>query len=371
MITRRVFGAAALAGAAARMLPEAAFAQRAAVPTAGLPADTVWLNANENPAGPPAVALEAMRAALPTAGRYHYQDFGPIYSTIAHSEGLSTQEIVAGSGSSEVLHIAVDAFTSPTRPLITVTPAYEGPIETARALGRPVVLVKTREDYTADVRAIAQEAEKAKGSLVYLCNPNNPTSSAISGRELDWLVYHLPPDTQLLVDEAYIHFVAAPEIKSAMPYVQDGKEVIVTRTYSKIFGMAGMRVGFAAARPGLIARMAPLRMNVISIVSARGVVAALGDAAAIVNERRKALEKTRRALCDWLRDREVGFIQPHANFVMIDCGRPAREFISAMPRLGVVPGRPFPPLDNMLRVSFGTDAEMERFREVFWKVLKG
>lgn len=372
MFTRRNFIAGAgAAAAAARLLPEMAWAQRAAVKTAGLPKDMVWLNANENPAGIPEVALTAMREVLPTANRYHYQEFGGIYDAIAKSEELSAEQILVGAGSSEPLHVLVDAFTSATRPFITVTPAYEGPTDTARALGRPVVLTKLRDDYTADVHKLAEEADKAHGGLIYLCNPNNPTSAVTRAKELAWLVANLPANTTLLMDEAYIHFVEAQDVESALPYVRQGKDVIVTRTYSKIYGMAGLRVGFAAARPDIIQRIAPLRMNVISIVSGRGVVAALTQQKSIVSDRKASMAKTRRELCGWLRDQKVNFIEPHANFLMIDCGRNAREFIAKMPPLGVAPGRPFPPLDNLLRVTIGTDQEMAKFRDVFWKVYKG
>lgn len=371
MLTRRNFATRlGVAAAAARLLPEMSYAQRAAVKVGDLPKDIVWLNANENPAGPPAVALAAMQQVLPTSGRYHYQEFGEIYNTIAKSEGLTSEQIVTGCGSSEVLHTAVDIFTSPTRPLISVSPAYEGPIELARNLGRPVILTKLREDYTADVHKLAEEADKAHGGLIYVCNPNNPTSAMTTAKDIDWLVSNLPTNTTLLVDEAYIHFAESPDLKTALPYVRDGKNVIVTRTYSKIYGMAGLRVGFAAARPDIIEKLTPLRMNVISIVSARGVTAALGDQENIIRERRTALARTRRELTTWLRDQKVKFIEPHANFIMIDTGRNAREFINTMPRLGVAPGRPFPPLDNFLRVTIGTDPEMARFREVFWQVYK-
>jgi len=372
MLTRRSFAArAGFAAAAARLLPEMAYAQRAAVNAADLPKDMVWLNANENPAGPPQVSLAAMREVLPTSGRYHYQEFRDIYATIARSEELSPEQIITGCGSSEVLHTSVDLLTSATRPLISVAPAYEGPIELARALGRPVVLTKLREDYTADVQKLADEAGKARGGLIYICNPNNPTSAMTTAKDVDWLVGNLPANTTLLVDEAYLHFGESPELKTALPYVRQGKDVIVTRTYSKIYGMAGLRVGFAAARPDIIERLMPLRMNVIPIVSARAVVAALGDQQTILRERRASLAHTRRELCDWLRESKVNFIEPHANFIMIDVGRNAREFINTMPRMGVAPGRPFPPLDNMLRVTIGTDQEMAKFREVFWKVYKG
>jgi histidinol-phosphate aminotransferase len=371
MLSRRHFAVRfGLAAAAARVLPEMAYAQRAVVKIADLPKDVVWLNANENPAGVPEPAIAAMREALPASYRYHYQEFGGIYASIAKSEGLAPEQIITGCGSSEVLHTSVDAFTSPTRPLISVTPAYEGPIEAARALGRPIVLTKLRPDYTADVHALAQAADKAGGGMIYLCNPNNPTSAVSKEKDVDWLVQNLPANTILLVDEAYIHFVEDPEVKSAIPYVQQGKDVIVTRTFSKIYGMAGLRVGFAAAKPALIEKLLPLRMNVIPYPSARGVVAALENRESIVPDRKASLARTRRELTGWLRERSVPFIEPHANFIMIDCGRNAREFINTMPKLGVAPGRPFPPLDNMLRVTIGTDAEMAKFRGVFWKVYK-
>jgi len=228
-----------------------------------------------------------------------------------------------------------------------------------------------REDYTAEVRKIAEEADKAHGGLIYLCNPNNPPSAVTGRKDIEWLVSNLPKNTTLMVDEAYIHFGESPELETALPYVRQGKDVIVTRTYSKIYGMAGLRVGFVAARPNIIEKLAPLRLNVISIVSARAVVAALGDQQNLLRERRATLAHTRRELCDWLAERKIKYIPAQANFIMIDCGRNAREFINTMPRLGVAVGRPFPPLDNMLRVTIGTDPEMARFREVFWKVYKG
>jgi histidinol-phosphate aminotransferase len=371
MITRRGFAARLGLGAAAiRMLPEMAYAQRATVNAGNLPADMVWLNANENPAGPPEVSLAAMRDALPTSGRYHFQEFREIDAAIARSEDLQPEQILTGAGSSEVLHLVIDAFTSPTRPLIAPNPTFEGPLEVARGMGRPVVQTGLRPDYSVDVQQLAEAVGKARGGLIYLCNPNNPTSAITAKKDLQWLVANLPADTALVVDEAYIQFGETPELESALPYARQGKDVIVTRTFSKIYGMAGLRVGFAAARPEIIRRLSPLRMGVISIVSARGVVAALAARQTILEERRASLARTRRELCAWLRERNLKFIEPHANFIMIDAGRNAREFVNTMPRMGVAPGRPFPPLDNLLRVTIGTDAEMARFRDVFWKVFQ-
>ena len=371
MLTRRGFAARLGAVAATvRMLPEMAYAQRAAV-QGDLPPDMVWLNANENPAGPPRSSIEAMIEVLPTAGRYHYQEFRDFYERLAHSEDLTREQILVGAGSSEVLHAAVDAFTSATRPLIAINPTYEGPVELARALGRPVVRVPLTDSFSADVHKLVEEADKAKGGLIYLCNPNNPTSTITTREDLAWLVKNLPRDTMVLIDEAYIHFGEIPELESALGYVRQEKDVIVTRTFSKIYGMAGLRAGFACARGDLIAQMAPFRNNVISIVTVRAVLAALQEANTLIPQRKAALIKTRRALCDWLRERHVRYLEPHANFLMIDVGRDVGEFHQKMPRLGVAPGRRFSPLNQMLRVSIGTDQDMEKFKEVFWKVYQG
>jgi len=367
-MTRRRFAVrAGLAVAAGRMLPEFAYAQRAAV-TAPLAADMVWLNANENPDGPPQASIEAMVRCLPTTGRYHYQEFRDFYATLARSEDLGPEQVLIGAGSSEVLHCAVDAFTSPTRPLIAISPTYEGPIDTTRAYGRTVISVPLTTQHTADVKKLAEEAAKAGGALVYLCNPNNPTGSVTPKADIGWLVANLPPDAILLVDEAYHHFADTPEFESALAYVRQGKNVVITRTFSKIYGMAGLRAGYACGRADLIRRMAPFRNNVISYVTVQAVIAALEVTPKVIPERRARLLKTRAELCAWLRGKGLGYIESHANFVMIDLGREARPFIFGMPQRGVAVGRPFPPLDNMLRVSIGTDADMAKFKEVFWSM---
>lgn len=366
MLTRRSFAAGL--GFAARWT-ESALAQRALI-SGDLPADTVWLNANENPEGPPKASIEAMSAALATTGRYHYQEYRDFYSAVAQSEGLTPDQIQIGAGSTEVLNIAVQVFTSATRPLIVPEPTFEVPAEMARALGRPVVRVPLAEGYSADVKRLSEEAGKAGGGLIYLCNPNNPTGSITPKAGLAWLAANLPANTVLLVDEAYVHFADSPELEPALAFVRQGREVIVTRTFSKIWGMAGLRAGFACARPELIARMADFRNNVISYVTTRAVRAGLEQAAAILPERRQRLIRTRRELCRWLTEREIPYIESQANFVMIDVGRDARELIHAMPRRGVAVGRPFPPLTNMLRVSLGTERDMARFCEVFWSLYR-
>jgi len=366
-ISRRNFAWGAAAGlAGGRMLNEMAYAQRAAVPLREEPDGMVWLNANENPEGPPPAAIEAAVRSLPAAGRYHFQEFREFYAAVASSEGLTGDQVLVGAGSTEVLHAAVDALTSPEKPLITMSPTFEGPADVATALGRKVVRVPLTAAHAADVRRMAEAAASHPGALLYLCNPNNPTGAVTPRADLEWLVANLPPRTVLLVDEAYHDFADTPAFASALAYVREAKPVVVTRTFSKIYGMAGLRAGFACAPPGLIAAMSPFRNNVISYVTAQAVLAALADRARFLPGRRARLLRARAELCGWLKEKGLDYLESHANFVMIDVRRDARPLIFALPRRGVAVGRPFPPYNNYLRVSIGTDADMAKFREVFW-----
>jgi histidinol-phosphate/aromatic aminotransferase/cobyric acid decarboxylase-like protein len=220
-----------------------------------------------------------------------------------------------------------------------------------------------------DVRRMVAEAEKAGGGLIYVVNPNNPTSTITTSDDMSWLVANLPKNTNVLVDEAYIHYATSPEISSSFHFVKEGKNVIVARTFSKIYGMAGLRVGYVAAPAELITRMAPYRNNVISIVSVRAVLAAFELGPKMLEERKAKIVHTRDELCSWMTQKNIKFIPPQANFVMIETGRDAGDVQSAMLEKGVAIGRRFPPLTTMIRVSIGTDTEMAKFRKVFTEVM--
>ncbi|HWZ29954.1 MAG TPA: aminotransferase class I/II-fold pyridoxal phosphate-dependent enzyme [Bryobacteraceae bacterium] len=364
MLTRRGFaGVVAAAG-----FTEFAFAQRATVAGAA-PKDTVWLNANEFPEGPPAAAIQAMSRVIGETNRYHYREFGDFYKSIAAIEGLKGDQVLIGAGSSEVLHAAVDVFTSPKRPFVTCWPTFEAGPELAAVEGHAVVKLPLSSSYASDVKKLVAEAAKAGGGLIYICNPNNPTGAITTKQDLAWTVDNLPPDTTLLVDEAYLHFNTSPETESAMKYVHQGKNVIVMRTFSKIYGMAGLRAGYVAARPDLIAKMEPYRNNVISIVAARAVLAALDLGPKMIDERRDKIAKTRGTVCAWLKEKKINFIDPQANFMMIDTKRDIKEMSPAMLAKGVAVGRAFPPYNTMMRVTIGTDTDMARFRSALGEVL--
>ncbi|MCC6587384.1 MAG: aminotransferase class I/II-fold pyridoxal phosphate-dependent enzyme [Bryobacterales bacterium] len=349
------------------ILTEAALAQRAAV-QGPFPKDTAWLNANENPEGPPKVALEAMIKVLPEAGRYHYQEYREFYAAVAQSEGMEPRQLLVGAGSSEVLQAAVHAFTGPTRPLIQMSPTYEAVAAVTEALSRKVVRVPLTTGYYADVRKLAEAADREGGGMIYICNPNNPTGAVTPKQDIQWLIENLPNNTIALIDEAYIHFAETPQMESAFKYIKDDKNVIVTRSYSKIYGMAGLRAGAAYGRPDLIERMAPFRNNVISIVAVRALLATIPDASSIIGDRKTRYNKIRKDLCTWFESKGLAYIDSHTNFVMVDVNRDVRSMLPKMVAKGVAVGRPFPPLDTMMRVSIGTAADMDKFRNAFWEV---
>ncbi len=349
-------------------LTEAAFAQRAAVPGAA-PADTVWINGNEFPEGPPQASIDAMAKIIGGSNRYHYQEFPAFYEALAASQGLKADQVLVGAGSSEILHAAIETFTSPKLPLITLNPTYEAAPELAKYKGYPVIMTPPNSRMAPDVHRMAAEAEKAGGGLIYICNPNNPTSAITTSDEIAWLIANLPKNTYVLVDEAYLHYATSPEVSSSFQYVKEGKNVVVARTFSKIYGMAGLRVGYAAAPAELIARMEPYRNNVISIVSVRAVKAALDLGPKLLEERKAKIVHTRDELCTWLAAKNYKFIPPQANFIMIETGREAKEMQAALLARGVAIGRPFPALNHMIRVSIGTDAEMAKFRHAFSEVM--
>ncbi len=346
---------------------EAAYAQKRAnrVRPSG---DTVLLNANEFPEGPPQVAVDAMSRCLARTNRYHDEEMDQLGALIARQENLHPDQILIGCGSSEVLHCAVDAFTSPTRPLITTLPSYELPVDMTTALGNPVIKLPMTANWAADVKKMAETAEKSRGGLIYLVNPNNPTSSITPKADIAWLVANLPANTIALIDEAYIHFSTAPDLASAIPFVRDNKNVIVARTFSKIYGMAGLRVGFTCARADITAKLAVFRNNTIALTGVVAARAAL-ESPKLVAERREKMARVRAGVCSWLDAHGLSFIPPHANFMMIDVKRDVRGVISAMQEKGVAVGRPFPPLEQMLRVTIGGEEDMARFKKAFGTVM--
>lgn len=224
------------AGATLPFYGEAALAQLSQVP--GMPADAVKINANENPLGPCPEAIEAMTRILGQGGRYNYDLTNQFCQLLASQEGLSADQVQAFPGSSAPLTQSVLAFTSPTKSLVIADPGYEAGEAAARFIGAKVLRIPLTKTFAHDVKAMA--AADTNAGLIYVCNPNNPTGTLTADADIDWLVDNLPSQAVLLLDEAYAH-IAGARLRSDL--VLSGKRVVLLRTFSKIYGMAGLRAG--------------------------------------------------------------------------------------------------------------------------------
>ena len=350
--------------AATPLLSEFALAQ-VARSNAVAATQPLWLDSNENPAGVPRAALDAVIRSAAGAWRSAYEQQVDLAAAIAAREKLTAAQIVPGVGSGDVIAAAICAFTSASLPMITASPSYDIVVNFARRLGRNVVEIPLTKEWAYPVRELAAVAQRNGGGFIYLCNPNNPTSSLTSREDINWLATHLPAHTVLFVDEAYLEFVDPARTDSAVGHVRDGLPVIVSRTYSKIFGMAGLRMGYGCASPEHANAINGFMTNIVPFPTIHAVNAVLAGSSALITERRRNNQQVRGELCEWLRDRAVEYIEPHANFIMINVQRDAGLFGKEMLARGIAVGRRFPPLDHYLRVTIGTADDMRRFRKEF------
>ncbi len=320
-ISRRQFGRAAALLAAGAALPfynEAALAQDLKE-IASVPPDAVRLNTNENPMGPCPAALEAIRRVVPLGGRYLFDQTHAFVAALAADVGLPATHVLPAAGSSDPLHRAVLAFTSPARPLVIAEPGYEAPGRAAQFLGAKVIHVPPLKGYSHDAEAMARA--DANAGVIYVCNPNNPTGTVTRREDIDRLVAAKPRGCVVLIDEAYLHFSTAP---SATPLVAAGKDVIVLRSFSKLYGMASLRAGAALGRPDLLERLRGFGgLALLPAPAMAGATASLQDKA-LVPERRRVLAEVRADLCAWLGKKGIAYIPSEANMVMIDGRRPGR-----------------------------------------------
>jgi len=366
-LSRRDFGRMAtlwIAGACLPFYNEAALAQDIKS-IADIPPDAVRINANENPMGPCPAAIEAVQKIVPQGGRYLFHLTQVFTETLGAVEGLPATHVLPAPGSSDPLHRCVLAFTSPSRPLIIANPGYEAPEHAARFVGSRVLRVPLRKDYSHDVRAMAQ-ADRSAG-LIYVCNPNNPTGTVTSKEDIAFLVAKKPAGCVVLIDEAYLHFA-----KTATPsteWVAAGKDVIVLRTFSKLYGMAGLRAGAALGRPDLLERVRGYGGLPILPITAMAAATASLKESTLVPERRKILADIRDDLFSWMDKRGYAYIPSDANMVLIDGKRPGREMVAALLQHKVAVGRTWPALPNHVRVTIGTRYEMDRFKSAFERVM--
>ncbi|MBI3493891.1 MAG: aminotransferase class I/II-fold pyridoxal phosphate-dependent enzyme [Acidobacteria bacterium] len=331
----------------------------------------IKISSNENAYGPGAAAVNAVRSVLgPVSGRYP-TNVDDLTTAIAKRFEVDRANVLVGTGSGEVINAAVAAFTSPNRPLVEALPTWESPGRQAKAMKAPVKDVPVDADLKLDLAGMIAAAKGA--GLVFFCNPNNPTGTVRSATEVAKFVEDVlasSPATTILLDEAYSDFVVDPSYGTGVPLAMKYPRVIVTRTFSKVHGMAGLRVGYAIGHPDTLKMIAPHRTGSMNVLSAAAAAASIQDTAHIAKQR----DQNRATLDATVRTFTAGGYRvsdSQGNFILVDVKRPAKDFREACGRMGVMIGRDFPPLINWARISIGTSEEMRVANDVFKKVLLG
>jgi histidinol-phosphate aminotransferase len=361
--TRRNFGRIAAmitAGASLPFYNEPALAQLSA---RDIPADAVKIDANENPLGPCPEAAEAIHKIVAQGGRYLYGETNKFRNTLAELEGLKPNYVTPYAGSSAPLHQAVISFTGPDRPFVTADPGYEAGERAAQWIGAKVIRVPLTKSYAHDVKAMAAASPNA--GLIYICNPNNPTGTITPRADIEWLVANKPKDSVILLDEAYIHISNEPMCSDL---VAKDKDVVLLRTFSKIYGMAGLRAGAAFGRPDLLTKFFGHSAGALPITAMVGATASL-NTRNVVPERRKIIADTRNNVFAWMDKHNFSYVPSVSNKFMADVKRPGREVIDAMLKEKVSIGRVWPSWPTYVRVTIGTPDEMEKFKAAFLKVM--
>jgi histidinol-phosphate aminotransferase len=365
-ISRRKFTQLLGAGAAAAFVrPTYSFAKQS--DHIAVTGQVVRLSANENAYGPSARALKAMTDSFHIACRYPDEHNNLLVDKLAKLNGVNRDEILLGDGSSEILKLCAETFTGKERgPLIAADPTFEAILSQAAVKGAEVVKIPLTSNFAHD---LPKMLSSAKGGLIYVCNPNNPTASITPRNELRDFILKAPRETMILVDEAYFHFADSPDYESVIPLVNDHPNLLVARTFSKIYGMAGLRCGYCVAQKQTIDRMRAYQMwDSVNIMALAAASASLDDPDQVPNGQRLNSEAKTFTISEL---EKLGYkaIPSQANFIMFDCKRPVVPLIQSMKQQNVHVGRLFPALPNHMRVTIGKKTEMESFVSAFKQVV--
>ena len=327
-----------------------------------LDSDAVRINQNENPMGPCKEGLEAIAKIAPQGWRYSpSNEHGDLMNAIAEIEGVKQDSIALFAGSSDPLHRTSCAFTSPTRSWTMADPGYGG--GAPAFIGSKLTRVPLRADYSHDAQAMIERDPNA--GVFYVCNPNNPSGTVTARKDIEYLLAKKKSDAIVLVDEAYIHF--SPNSQPCSDLVAAGKDVIVLRTFSKIYGMAGLRSGFAMGRPDLLAKLRPYGVGFLPVTGLACAAASL-RVKSLVPERRALMKQIREDTFEFLERKGVKYIPSETNFFMMEVNRPGNEFANAMAAQKVIIGRIWQAWPTKVRVSIGSKEDMASFKAAFEKV---
>ena len=329
------------------------------------PPGYVKISNNENPYGPSEGVRRAMTRAFEES--HMYVGSNGIAQAIADHHGLETDNILLGAGSTETLKTIDDTFLRGGGNIVGVEPTYETTYRYLTNTHAEGKILPLTSDYRHDLPAMAKAVD-FDTRFVYICNPNNPTGTIVTDAEIRELLDSIPDNMVVVIDEAYHHFVEDPGYASAIKYVKEGRNVIVTRTFSKVYGIAGLRLGYGLAKPDLIRRMRPFNLGSINVIAKSAGVQALKepDTEARVIQLNNRIKKR---VMGQLSKLGYEVIPSETNFFMVGVGRDIDPVRRAFRERNVEIGRRFPPMTQHLRISVGTDAEMDRFIDVWNEVM--
>jgi histidinol-phosphate aminotransferase len=328
------------------------------------------LSSNENPFGPSDKTIEAMTYAFKYSMRYGYPD-NNVQRRIADAHGVPADHVLMGAGSGEILDVVGLTWLAHDKKVVGVEPSYGSVYRHATGIDASTILLPLEPDFRQNVEHMVEATNRNARDVgfVYVCNPNNPTGVTMTADEIAYLLDNIPEDIPVLIDEAYHHFVDDPAYEESLKYVREGRRVVVARTFSKIYGMAAMRIGFAIAPPDMIQEMRPYSTGSVNALARWGAVAAMEDTEAsrkMLAHNKHWREQTRENLAT------LGYesIPSQTNFFMVHLRQPVAPIRRAFRERGVAVGRDFPPMLDHLRVSIGTEEEMGRFMNAFEDILK-
>ena len=332
------------------------------------PGGPIRLDNNENVYGPSRKTAAAIRAALGSVNRYPFNEYDGLIDRIARAHKVKTEQILLGCGSSEILRLAVAAFLGPGKQLIQASPTFESMDHYARSAGAEVISVPLTATFAHDLDAMLARTGTSS-TLVYICNPNNPTASLTPRSDIESFIGKLPGNSYVLIDEAYHHYAGQSAMyASFLDRSVENERVIVSRTFSKIYGLAGLRLGYGIASARTAKQMnAYATIDNVNGVVVRAGLAALDDAPSVA-EFIKRNEDARQEFFNQAMARMLKPIDSHTNFVMMNTHHPAEQVIEHFRKNNVLIGRRFPAMDSYIRVSFGTPDEMAAFWRV-WDML--
>lgn len=361
-------GALGASGTPARLMAAEPRQQPAAIPVTGGP---LRLNYNENPLGLSPVARQAIQVDMGEAHRYPDALRDAVREVLARRNGVRTENVVLGNGSTELLQMIVQAASTPNAGLILASPTFEAMSRYQRPHAYQIEKVPLDVSFGHDIGRMREVVEgRRRPTIVYICNPNNPTGTLTASAAVDAWIEEAPETVLFAVDEAYIEYVNAPGYWSAIKWIADRPNVIVVRTFSKIYAMAGLRLGYAFAHPATARRlrefMSSDNANALALAAAH---ASLADPGLVERSRLANLEAMR-IVTDCLDELEVDYLPSHASFLMHRVRGDLGSYIGRMRERGVLVGRPFAPLLEYNRLSMGVPAEMPRVVEA-WRELRG